>query len=293
MKEMTKKIRIRKIEDGDLVEIFPMIDKENWDWTLPEVERVLNTDKEHSIAAVLEGEIAGILFVLRNGDFAAWTHFIVQEKYRGMGIGGELMIHVFNELRAVGVDVIDIMAVTRFASMYADVGFIKTEEILVYGKTAASISVGKAGAGSNHCRVVRVEELEKTGAAKRLEEKTRCRLGELVGKLIFHDEFPAIGYFEGDALTGLMLSNVASNDVDIGPWLIRDVTMEKAMEMLRFAVGVFPGNEFFLCTSSENGLAKKLIESEGFRFDDRLDRMVRSARPAAGFKESLISIGKI
>ncbi len=43
-----------------------MIDKENWDWTLPEVERVLNTDKEHSIAAVLEGKIAGILFVLRN-----------------------------------------------------------------------------------------------------------------------------------------------------------------------------------------------------------------------------------
>ncbi len=289
---MTDKIRIRKVEDGDLAEIFPMIDKENWDWRLPEVERVLTTDKEHSIAAVLDGKIAGILFVLRNGDFAEWTHFIVKEKYRGMGIGGALMDHVFKELRAAGVDTIELMAVTRFASMYADVGFAPTEEILVHVKTAASISAGKADAGSNHCRVVKVEALEKTGAVKRLEEKTGCLLGEMVGKLIFHDEFPAIGYFEGDVLTGLMLSNVADNEVDIGPWLIQDVTMEKAMEMLRFAAGVFPGKKFYLCTSLENGIAKKLIESEGFQFDDRFVRMVRSDRPAAVLKDNLVSIGK-
>ncbi|MCP4690335.1 MAG: hypothetical protein GY859_19940 [Desulfobacterales bacterium] len=102
----------------------------------------------------------------------------------------------------------------------------------------------------------------------------------------------AIGYLEGDVLTGLMLSNVADNEANIGPRLIRDVTMEKAMEMLLFAAGVFPGKEFYLCTSSENSFAKKLIESEGFLYDDRLVRMVRSAMPAAVLKENLVSIGK-
>ncbi len=81
---LAKEIKIRKVTDDDLEDVFPMIDRENWYWTLPEVERLLKTDKRHSLVAVLNNEIAGILFVLKKGRFATWTHFIVKEKYKNL-----------------------------------------------------------------------------------------------------------------------------------------------------------------------------------------------------------------
>ena len=52
----------------------------------------------HSLVAMRDDEIAGILFVLRNGNFATWTHLIVKENYRGMGIGSQLITRNLDEL---------------------------------------------------------------------------------------------------------------------------------------------------------------------------------------------------
>ena len=80
-----KDIRIRKAADKDLEDVFPMIDRQNWYWTKPEVTHVLDIGREHSIVAMLYDKIVGILFVLKNAGFATWTHLIVKEKYRGTG----------------------------------------------------------------------------------------------------------------------------------------------------------------------------------------------------------------
>ena len=61
--------------------------------------------------ALLNDEIVGILFVLINAGLATWTHLIVEEKYRGTGIGRQLIEYNLNELSRAGVDEIDIIAI--------------------------------------------------------------------------------------------------------------------------------------------------------------------------------------
>lgn len=65
---LENKIRIRNATDKDLEDVFPMIDRENWYWTKLEVAQILNFGKDHSLVAVLQDKIVGILFVLRNED---------------------------------------------------------------------------------------------------------------------------------------------------------------------------------------------------------------------------------
>ena len=111
-------LRIRKMTMADLPTIFPLIDKERWDWKINEVERVLEADTEDlSIVALLGGQIAGLMTVVRSQDFAFWTHIIVKEEYRNHGIGMTMMQHVFKELDEKRVDTIELIASSKCGMM--------------------------------------------------------------------------------------------------------------------------------------------------------------------------------
>jgi len=289
---LANKIKIRHVIDSDLKEVFPLIDKENWYWTLSEVEHLLKIDKTHSVVAVLNNAIVGILFVLKKGSFAIWTHFIVKDKFRNTGIGIELIKYNFDDFSKSGVDVIDIIAVSNKVNFYKNFKFNKTEDILIYENNTINFSGEKSESDSIHCKRVNIKELEKNGSLETLEENTNCSLMKLTGGLVYDGVSPVIGYYEENVLKGIMLSHAVANYIDFGPWLIEDITMLKAKRMLLYSARLVKGKNISISISSENKLAKELVESAGFKLTEKLARMVRADKPISALHENLICIGK-
>jgi len=285
---LANNIRIRKASVNDLEGAFPMIDQQNWYWTKPEVASVLEKGQNHSLVAMLDDDIAGILFVLRNGNFATWTHLIVKDNYRGTGIGRQLITRNLDELSRSGVEDFDIIAVSNKVDYYKNFDFKATEEILCYEGAAGQAT----GPGSGHCRIVNLHDIKATGALEILEKSTSCSLGRFTGGLFNNNASPVIGFYEEDVLKGIVVTHLAPNDMELGPWFIQDVTIQKAKEMLFYAAGLAQDRKVCLSISSKNQLAKDLVKYQGFEFIESLTRMVRSEKVIKALNENLVSIGK-
>lgn len=289
---LANKIRIRKASVNDLEGAFPMIDQQNWYWTKPEVASVLEKGQRHSLVAMLDDDIAGILFALKNNGFATWTHLIVKEHYRNAGIGGQLIARNLKELSRSGVKDFDIIAVSNKVGYYKNFGFNATEEILCYERAADQAMAYGSGPASGRCQRVNLHDLEKTGELRMLENSTNCSLGKFTGGIVYNNASPVIGFYEEEALRGIVLTHLAPNDIELGPWFIQDITIDKAKQMLFYASGLTKNKNICLSISSKNQLAKDLVDSEGFAFTESLTRMVRSEKAVHALNENLVSIGK-
>ena len=289
---LANKIRIRKASVNDLEGTFPMIDQQNWYWTKPEVANVLEKGQHHSLVAMLGDDIAGILFALKNNGFATWTHLIVKEHYRNAGIGGQLIARNLEELSRSGVKDFDIIAVSNKVGYYKNFDFNATEEILCYERGADQAMAYGSRPASACCRAMDLHDLEETGALSMLESSTSCSLGQFTGGLVYNNTSPMIGLYEEEVLKGIMLTHLAPNDIELGPWFIQDITIEKAKQMLFYAFGLTKNKNTCLSISSRNRLVKDLVESEGFVHTETLVRMVRSEKAAHALNENLVSIGK-
>lgn len=140
--------------------------------------------------------------------------------------------------------------------------------------------------------MVSIPKLEENGALTTLEKHTGCSLGKFTGGLFYTDASPAVGYYQGSVLKGITLTHVAPNDIELGPWLIQDITIQKAHEMLQFTAGLTKGKNICVSISSKNELAKALIKSGEFVLTDKLARMVRPDKMCAPLIENLVCIGK-
>jgi len=289
---LANNVRIRKASVNDLDDAFPMIDQQNWYWTKPEVASVLEKGQHHSLVAMLDDDIAGILFALKNNGYATWTHLIVKDRYQNAGIGGQLITRNLEELSRSGVNTFDIIAVSNKVDYYKKFDFSPTEEILCYEGAADQITAYESIPRSTCCRTVDLHDLEVAGALGMLEGGTSCSLGQFTGGIVYNNTSPVIGFYEEDALRGIMVTHLAPNDIELGPWLIQDITIEKAKQMLFFASGLTKNKNICLSISSGNQLVKELVESEGFVHTETLVRMVRSEKAAHALNENLVSIGK-
>jgi len=285
-------ISIRSVMNEDLSEVFPMIDKENWDWTLPEIEQLFTLNQEHSVVAVLSNKIIGLLFALKKGRFASWTHFIVKDEFRGQGIGTILMNHVFDDLKKAGVNIVDIIAVNKFVPLYKKAGFEVLEDLQLYSKNNTRSVSKSQNNGVEHCRIVNLKELEETGALLELEKQTGCNLDEFEGKSVFGTLSPVIGFYKESKLEGILYTHVSAYGVDIGPWVIQDINIEKVKMMLHFAENLFKQKVISLSVSSKNSIITNLVIAEGFDYVEKMTHMVLGGGLKSTYSKALVSVGK-
>jgi predicted N-acetyltransferase YhbS len=286
-------LRIRKMTMADLPTIFPLIDKERWDWKINEVERVLEADTEDlSIVALLGDQIAGLMTVVRSQDFAFWTHVIVKEENRNHGIGMTMMQHVFEELDEKRVNTIELIAASGAVPLYEKLGFIRTEEIVCYLGESAPYSHSFDKQSLNGFQLIDLAELETKGQLETLSKKAGVDLNRILGKLIVENTAPVIGYFEENQLSGVMFTTVAEKNVELGPWLIDRPTPDAVLRMLYFAKDHFKNKSIDICVSDQNEMICNLIESEEFFKEISLVRMVKSNESIKAYPDRLIAVGK-
>ncbi|NHK30517.1 MAG: GNAT family N-acetyltransferase [Asgard group archaeon] len=110
----------------DLVSIFKIIDITGWGETIQDIENVLKNPNNTYVTVVdrISGEMVGITLAVSYGTIGFIGHVIVLPKYRGMGIGKELMIEAINHLQFSGCKTIKLDAVDKALSLYERVGFI-------------------------------------------------------------------------------------------------------------------------------------------------------------------------
>ncbi len=285
-------IKIRKVLDEDLPEVFPMIDKEDWYWTMPEMEQLFKTDKKHSIVAILNNEIIGLLFAIKRGCFASWTHFIVKEEYRGIGVGAILMKHTVDDLKTVGVDVIDIIAIDKFVPLYKKAGFEVLEDLLLYSKKITHSVSEALNRKVGYCSVISLKELEESGTLLEFEKQMELDLNEFEGKSVFGGLSPIIGYYEDNILEGIMFSHISPYGVDIGPWVIQNITPDKIRSMLHYVESLFKNKEISLSISSKNRIVEDLVKAEGFNYVEKLTHMTLCRGSESAYSNMLVSVGK-
>ena len=81
--DVLKQIKIRTMTTADLSSVFPIIDRQHWDWLESEVHKKVEMDKGYSAVAELEGSIIGFFTVVANNDLAYWSHLIVEDRFQG------------------------------------------------------------------------------------------------------------------------------------------------------------------------------------------------------------------
>ncbi|MCF8070260.1 MAG: GNAT family N-acetyltransferase [Desulfobacterales bacterium] len=282
-------INIRKITKADIPRAFDMIDRQEWYWTLNEVKRILELDPENSLVATIDDKIVGVITILQLNELAFLPHVVVEDKFRGNGLGKTLIEMILNTLDADGTKSIELFASCGVETMYEPFGFNKVETILYYSKILPGKVAPSAQDKENSFKIISITDPEVAA----LEQQVEFSLEQSLGGALLDTPSITIGNFSGDTLTDLMVLEKDDDWAEFGPWLMKKPDVETARKMIFFALShLSPGIRLDFCFSSNNEVAKKLAETEDFKFELHLTRMARSKIPASPYPLNLMAMGK-
>ncbi|HUU77593.1 MAG TPA: GNAT family N-acetyltransferase [candidate division Zixibacteria bacterium] len=108
----------------DFSSIFKLLEITGWGETEDDIRRVINNpDNKYILLCTPEGEAIAVTLAVKNGTLGFIGHVIVMPKFRGMGIGQEIMIEAINYLEHNGCKTIKLDAVKEAQTLYERVGF--------------------------------------------------------------------------------------------------------------------------------------------------------------------------
>ena len=96
-------IRIRPLHADDLPLGLHLTRQAGWNQTVADWRRLLELEPDGGFVAVVEDRPVGTLVCARYGAIAWMAMMLVDEAWRGRGIGRALMTHALAELESRGV----------------------------------------------------------------------------------------------------------------------------------------------------------------------------------------------
>ena len=285
-------LRIVRMGEPHLGQVFSLIDHENWGWEFAEIRAIHSLDPGSSLVALDGKEVVGLVTCIDFGSVAAIVHVIVRKGWRGKGVGVRMMERVLADLDSRGVPTVELHADPKAVDFYAPFSFKKFEDISFFVKNAPHRIDGPGEASSG-----------------RFEWLSKDRLPTAAGALS-----PALGYDERSLLealargppdnslartedgrcTAVALSRIGHDINAVGPWTMDRPSKDDAVDMIRVLLSAAPAKRMDLLALSSSEVAGHALEVCGFELAKAgIVRLVRSTGRVSPYSESVLSIGHL
>jgi GNAT superfamily N-acetyltransferase len=259
-------IHIRTMTAADLPLGMRLKQQAGWNQTEADWQRVLTLEPDGCFVAECDGRPVGTT-ATTVFDSIGWLEMVlVDEAFRGQGIGKQLMRHALACLDGRGVPTARLDATPLGRPLYEKLGFVAEYELARMEGIAAGGTAGEhVSVAAEDLDAICALDLQATGTNRR-------RLLEGL-----HRERPeAMQLFVADGVsTGYATARIGSRATQIGPIVARSAAAGEALAdaaLLRYA-----GQPVFLDIPVQSAAAMHWAESRGLRVQRHLTRMVRGA----------------
>ncbi len=123
---------LRPFTPADLPFAQALVAGETWSLTEADLKRLVNLDPDGGFVALEGGERTGVAFGLTYAT-TGWIHsVIVDHRWRGRGIGGQLTAAVVDYLQGRGISTIKLDATSMGFPVYTRLGFRKEFQVTTF-----------------------------------------------------------------------------------------------------------------------------------------------------------------
>lgn len=267
--------RLRTMTSEDIPVAMELKDAAGWNQTAADWDRFINASPNGCFVMEYRGHVVGTSATITYDGRCSWIGMlVVDEQYRGQGLGTALLERSIQFLDSQKIRTIKLDATPQGKPLYEKLGFISE-----YGIERWALSRNAKGKGAENVPVSIEDVL-------RIDRTVfgANRNGLLISLAQEAPHLTLVDQQEGD-ITGYSFGRLGSIADHMGPWVARD---EDAAERLL--------NSFLLRSSRElifidclrlNPWAVALVKARGFEFSRPLTRMFRGTNGDAGQVELL------
>ena len=267
---------IVRFTSSDLALGKRLTDREGWFRSAEDWGRLLRLEPEGAFKARAAGTDAGIACTIAY-DRVAWIHsMIVDEAFRGRGIGGELLRACIRFAMERGIPCVKLDSVLGVEGFYERFGF-RTE--------FSSLRFHRDGEPFPRRAVpIRRTDLQEVAAFDRAA--TGLDRGRVLEALYADRPDRAFLVRRGEAVRGFLLGRPGNPRGVIGPCVADPEDPGPARDLVTTYLGAFPEERFRMCVPARSGLAVELLEDLGFERVRPSTRMYRGH----GFEETAANV---
>jgi GNAT superfamily N-acetyltransferase len=272
---IAKQVQIQRMELSHMEGLMKLKNAEGWnqlekDWAL-----LIHYREAVNLVAVLDKRILGSVTALNYANAVAWIGMmLVDQEYRGRGIGKGLMLAVMDKLDHCASIKLDATPAGR--PLYLKLGF--KDEYTLYRLTHPSAPQVPIGEDSLVPRPIRAGDLPKVAAYDR--EVFGADRTELITRL--YEAFPDLAWLieEKDRVTGFCLGRSGQNFTQLGPVHAR--AEKSALALIRTAINQIPGQALVVDIPADKAAVRLWLESQGFITQRPFERMYLKQNPHPG-----------
>ncbi|MBI4964391.1 MAG: GNAT family N-acetyltransferase [Desulfomonile tiedjei] len=271
-------IQFRLMNAEDIPEAMRLKDIAGWNQTVADWERFISASPEGCFAAEDDGRVVGTsTTIIYEGRFAWIGMVLVDTRYRGRGIGTQLLQRAIRYLDSRNIPCMKLDATPQGRLLYEKFGFECEYEIERWMlKRQPDENVGKR-APAEIPDVLQLDReifgADRSTLLRSLEEES--------------PEFTLVAR-QGDRVAGYVFGRPGSLADQLGPWMASNGEVAGALldEFL-----LLSGRDLvFVDCVRRNPWAVPLAKAHGFEFQRSLTRMFRGTNDHAGRPELLCAI---
>jgi len=274
-------MRIRRMTLGDLPFAVSLTDVENWAYVEEDFDRLLGYEPEGCFIAEVEKQPVGLTTATSYGPVAWIGNVIVDEEFRGTGVGAQLVRTAVDYLASVGVKTVHLTSYMNTIRFYERLGF--RQEFPV-----STMSIATAGFDSPDVDVAKETDLEQIAALDAAYfggDRSRIirRMWRDFPRLLLMTDVPA----------GYVIATCTEKCCEIGPLIVESGNPDTAEQLLRGILGSVLADRARMFVPHANPRATELARSLGFEEDFRTMRMVHGEVNKAERTEGIYALGAL
>ena len=285
-------LRIVRLRDSHLPEVFSLIDKENWGWEFAEIQQIHMLDECSSVVALDGRDIVGLVTCIDFGSTAFIVHVIVRKGWRGKGVGVRMMEAVLADMDSRGVSSVELHANPEAVEFYNQFSFRRLEDITFFAKEAPhSFPEPSTPKASSFSWLSPDDPPALSEALSAVFGYTRGDVEKALSRVPPHQ---ALARMVSGRATALLLSRTGRDLNAAGPWFMDEPSRAEADGMIRTMLSSVPAKRVDVLSPASNEVAKATFESCGFSVAKAgIVRVSRSNGAASRFPGSVLAIGHV
>jgi GNAT superfamily N-acetyltransferase len=235
----------------------------SWNQTEADWRRFLDLQPDGCFVAEWDGTPVGTTTTSIFGPVAWVAMVLVDEAFRGRGIGTALMHHVLEFLDRRRIPTVRLDATPLGQPLYERLGFVEQFRLARYEGT---LPPNSPVSGVEKVPVQRWETLAALDAAVTGTDRRSLLLR------LFSEEPDRVRFWNGDSATGFMFARSGRRAVQLGPCI---VSPEAGPLLFADVFHRYAGQCVFLDIPVSNEVATRLAEAQGLTVQRYLTRMCR------------------
>lgn len=275
-------IAIRRMMPNDFAFAVSLTDGENWAYVEEDFERLLSYEPEGCFVAESEKQLVGIVTTTSYAQLGYIGNVIVEERFRGRGVGQQLVKNALKYLIGIGAKTVHLTSYLNTIRFYEKLGFESEFPI-------SSMSVGTKRFGFLDHQVWKESDVD------RILQLDRTYFGGDRSRIIrrMMADFPDLLLTSKGTSFGYIATSCTEKSCEIGPLIVESGDVEAAERLLKGVLGVVSADLARIFVPHTNQSATELVKSLGFKEDFRTVRMFHGQPNTVERNEGIFAIGAL